>query len=63
MSGILAAIWYFVLKVICLMAIYIFMLLVPFLSGLTIVYSNSLLQVHLSTEPRITINSIFCFNL
>ena len=43
------------------MAIHIFMLLVPSLSGLTIAYSNSLLQGHKNTEPGVTINSIFLF--
>ena len=43
------------------MAIFIFILLFLSLSGLTIAYSYSLLQGHYSTEPGITINSIFLF--
>ena len=61
MSGIVAAIWHLVLKVICFMAIYIFMLLVLSFSGLNIAYSNNLLQGHQNTEPVVTINSISLF--
>ena len=44
MSGVVAAIWQLILKSNFFMALCIFMLLVLSLSGLTIVYSNSLLQ-------------------
>ena len=40
------------------MTVYIFMLLVLSLSGLTIAYLNSILQGHY-TEPGVIINSIF----
>ena len=46
MSGIVAAIWHLVLKVVCFMAIYIFMQLVLSFSGLNIAYSNNILQGH-----------------
>ena len=64
MSGIVAAIWHLVLRsylFFVFLAIYIFMLLLLSLSGLIIVYSDSDLQGHYSTEPGVTINSIFLF--
>ena len=55
MSGTVAAIWHLALRSNLFYGNFIFMLLFLSLSGLTIAYSNSLLQGHSSTEPGIII--------